>query len=1648
MSIQTIQTPLPGERVIGLSPETATEAVSDWMRRPHLFAGRALNAAALQQRQSWQAGHLAERGQDWVSGVVDGLQVEASLTGESGLAGVKLHISRGRGLAVSGEDVVLNAPVECRLSDLPVAAPGGFFANGSGVGDADSEGAALRSRVIDNRLTLGTLPSAALANLPAVGVLVLQPVQVDTSSFDPTDPCERSAGDEGTIDDTVAYEDWRIGDGVRLVWYVWPNEWRRIPAVSDLHLRNALAWKIFDAESKLALDEYLPWECWSDGGGIPGLVRSAVPIALIALDEGHQPVWVDRASVVRQGGRARDARLQLAAGSVSALTANSRLPSLWQAQIEQFAEQVAAAGDTPPADLAQAFGQYLPPVGLLPRSAYEPDAHRSAFFPAGFDVDAAPVPVEQLDLAIRASASLAPLDVEANESVRVLVPVPLQSWEPRLLIKEVVDAEFQRTLDRHLLERSRDLGARQALRVRQSVLNGAIGALEPPVQAWNDDNAALEKESLAPWGPPPVGGGHRSTLRAGVHQHYFERATATMAVAGDRLFCWVYLDPVNPPRTLMLQWHAADWEHRAYWGENLIAWGADGTAARARIGDLPVPGKWSRLEVPAASVGLVNAAVDGMAFSLFDGQAAFGVTGEGSGSAERKWFCNVLPEGVQLFGDEPWDLLVSNDLWAPFEPTMGVLPVTPALPATTLGAHYDAPAEGTHQHFVEGMAARVAAAGEALFCWVYLDPVNPPREIMLQWKTDARGWEQRGFWGWNLINWGVNDTASRLRAGDLPQPGRWLRLEVSAKSLGLEGVPITGIAFAQFNGIAAFGAVGSGVPGTNGLITTEKVWFAGPAPAGTVRGFWNVLAPHEMRAPTSASEAGQVQAITDLYSHPSLQMLSQQERSQLYLLGVEGFTNYLKSRADRADDLVDYSFVKVQTDVYRIRQLMLDSTSATRLAVSPALASIAQAETATASQTQISNFLAGFKKSAVSAPVVASKPVMAGPVSMSAAISKSVSAGPTASVSMGGVSSGLTSFTQLNTTPALKANLATQIDVPVKNMLAVSDISFISPVKASLPTASDIVNAAPLVGTSFVRTTTIAQRLQSPKSKEARDYSTSSRFEAMQSILRLADQLSDEDGGALPGLFDSVDMHGLEGDGFLEKLPGETAVPTSRPLAHFINPAIRGALLSKMLTVPTRTLLGNANDPDESAYFSDSADLSDHVIALMRKIEGRIKLYRDAVAACQQVLTGLRNGVGNLAARMTAIADDLAEARHDVSVARALLAEETQRIADINIRRRKVLADEVKFVVYIRPRETDNLLATPTHSVDPGLIDAPVPACLRAHPDLADELLDMLRVVREAPASWFMKIPPLIRKLDRVDFLARSVQTAQIRAQSGMSLPLLTQANSSSKLGMAMSQVASRQVEALAPRINALQRINIASFANLTWMGIQTQAVEVLSFADLADGSHGHSAVAQSAATELQNIRSIVACLHAEFSGIAPVLRLEWAETLSEFDTAPNLRNLASLPRWAEIGTIDRRQMQSYVDWLFGQIEPGQPQAVALINDVVRMCLLLASHAPVDRIISGRMARPIAGVSVGIRIPLIVQEPAKLRVGMQAVIYKGESIVARAVVEDHGASEVSASVIHTSAAKVDLGDDVRIHFDSTASVSLSHASSKRTLFGR
>ena len=126
--------------------------------------------------------------------------------------------------------------------------------------------------------------------------------------------------------------------------------------------------------------------------------------------------------------------------------------------------------------------------------------------------------------------------------------------------------------------------------------------------------------------PIPLSGSlaHTSEIVAGTHQHFFTGATQTLTVnSGDTLVAHVFLDPVNPPNQVMLQWNDGTWEHRAYWGASQIGFGIEGTVSRRNMGALPPAGQWVRLEVPASLVGLEGRTLNGMAFTLFNGRATW-----------------------------------------------------------------------------------------------------------------------------------------------------------------------------------------------------------------------------------------------------------------------------------------------------------------------------------------------------------------------------------------------------------------------------------------------------------------------------------------------------------------------------------------------------------------------------------------------------------------------------------------------------------------------------------------------------------------------------------------------------------------------------------------------------------------------------------------------------------------------------------------------------------------------------------------------------------------------------------------------------------------------------------------------------------------
>ncbi|PYY13099.1 MAG: hypothetical protein DMG60_22625, partial [Acidobacteria bacterium] len=77
--------------------------------------------------------------------------------------------------------------------------------------------------------------------------------------------------------------------------------------------------------------------------------------------------------------------------------------------------------------------------------------------------------------------------------------------------------------------------------------------------------------------------------------------------------------------------------------------------------------------------------------------------------------------------------------------------------------------------------------------------------------------------------------------------------------------------------------------------------------------------------------------------------------------GIEHFIDRINAKLNRANDLLDLAFLTAQTDIYRYRQNVLNTTAASRLAVSPVLANIASGETAAATAQNIRDYLSSIQ---------------------------------------------------------------------------------------------------------------------------------------------------------------------------------------------------------------------------------------------------------------------------------------------------------------------------------------------------------------------------------------------------------------------------------------------------------------------------------------------------------------------------------------------------------------------------------------------------------------------------------------------------------------------------------------------------------------
>jgi len=214
---------------------------------------------------------------------------------------------------------------------------------------------------------------------------------------------------------------------------------------------------------------------------------------------------------------------------------------------------------------------------------------------------------------------------------------------------------------------------------------------------------------------------------------------------------------------------------------------------------------------------------------------------------EQVWFEDAFPEGEQVRSS-------GHPL------TFVEAPVASGKLALKRGGEAMA-----QDYYQAGAALLEVPASPRFFVHVYLDPADPPEEVMIQFHSDQ--WKHRALWGEDIIEFGAKGTTERFVAGKLPAPGAWAKLEVDGASMGLApGTKLAGFAFTVHGGTAYFdkmGVTGRVDPASDPLLSLAA-WRAAQAGkdttgvSGDLNG-WLKEGPDKPRSPE------ELQRIRDYY---------------------------------------------------------------------------------------------------------------------------------------------------------------------------------------------------------------------------------------------------------------------------------------------------------------------------------------------------------------------------------------------------------------------------------------------------------------------------------------------------------------------------------------------------------------------------------------------------------------------------------------------------------------------------------------------------------------------------------------------------------------------------------------------------------------
>ncbi|GEM_PF-5946087 len=121
---------------------------------------------------------------------------------------------------------------------------------------------------------------------------------------------------------------------------------------------------------------------------------------------------------------------------------------------------------------------------------------------------------------------------------------------------------------------------------------------------------------------------HTDGTASGLHSHSFKVAEPVILNKNSVIEQYVYLDPANPPKGIMLKLIAPDGkETNLYWeGEEEVFVGTAEYMEAWYMGFLPEAGKWQKLIIKMEELEIAPFELSGISFVTYDGRSCWDLT--------------------------------------------------------------------------------------------------------------------------------------------------------------------------------------------------------------------------------------------------------------------------------------------------------------------------------------------------------------------------------------------------------------------------------------------------------------------------------------------------------------------------------------------------------------------------------------------------------------------------------------------------------------------------------------------------------------------------------------------------------------------------------------------------------------------------------------------------------------------------------------------------------------------------------------------------------------------------------------------------------------------------------------------------------------